>query len=80
MNVKELIEELSQYDENLKIYTAVDPEGHGFNELCDVGTGRYDGYGGMYMGEGTLTEELEAQGYSEEDIHGDLPLCIVIWP
>lgn len=43
--VKELIEKLQEFDQDMEVITSIDPEGNGFNPvyLTLVGTSYYDG-------------------------------------
>ena len=79
MTVKELKEALENLDDSLPVYMSTDPEGNGFRELysiesenCGVDAGDH-----YYL---CLTPEMEKEGFTEEDVWKDCPLCIILWP
>ena len=85
MKVKELIEKLSKLDRELTVVVSSDAEGNDYSLLANES---YDfeenqvyvpGYGLFW---GTLTEKLEAEGYSEEDTYAgeDGIRCVVLYP
>ena len=75
--VKDLIKHLETFDGDLAIITSIDDEGNGYRDinLRWVGLEAYDP-DEMEVGILELTQELEEEGYSEEDIK-PVP-CIVI--
>ena len=81
MTVKELIELLSKQDPDDLVVLSMDSEGNGFNEMADYSIMNYrtGGYAGD-IGYRELTEEMEKQGYAEEDVMLDGQPCIVLWP
>jgi hypothetical protein len=82
MKVKELIELLQKQNPDALVVMSGDPEGNDFSELVDVSTEynyKREDYEGR-IGFAKLTEELEEQGYSEEDIMEDGAPAIVFWP
>ena len=81
MKVRELIELLQQVDPERVVVLSRDSEGNGYAVLSAVETMAFlpDGsYGEVYLEE--LTPELEAQGYSEEDVREDGEPALVLWP
>lgn len=76
MTVSELIAELQKHDPSRLVVMSIDPEGNGFQELSEIGTQAYaDGEVGIE----SLTDELRAKGYGEEDILDSTP-ALVLWP
>lgn len=75
-----LIELLKDFDPELPVMLSRDQEGNGFSPLDELGQSRFciDGYS-IETGIDELTEELEEDGFSEEDVI-DGPKCIVLWP
>lgn len=75
--VKDIIKKLQTFDGELPVITSCDDEGNGYREvyLDWIGEEAYDPEE-METGIIELTPELEADGYSEEDVK---PVkCIVI--
>lgn len=75
MTVQELIEELQGMPLDAPVILSRDPEGNGFAELQDAVLGGWDGF---EVGLLNLTDELHAQGYTEEDVRGGS--AVVLWP
>lgn len=81
MKVKELIETLSKFDEDLEICMSRDPEGNNFHTLYQVELMRYDSeHGETYVPETELTDELIELGFGEEDLRPNLDLWVCLWP
>ena len=82
MTVKELIAELKKHDPDRLVILQKDAEGNGFSPLEDVSTGAYladSTWGGeIYLEE--LTPELEAEGYSSDDVAEDGRKSVVLCP
>jgi len=85
MTVKELIAELSAMNPDAVVVLQKDSEGNGYSPL----SGADDAL--VYIAESTwagevryveLTEELESQGYSEEDCaeEGEGVPCVILFP
>ena len=77
MTVKQLIELLQKENPDRVVILSKDSEGNGFSELENVNS-NYN-YNDGEIGLGTLTPELEKQGYTEEDILDGQP-AVVLWP
>jgi hypothetical protein len=83
IKVKELIEALKGADPEAVVILSRDPEGNGFETLCDIETENQvwsDEWGEIGFKE--LTPELIDDGYGEEDLchEDDAVECIVLWP
>lgn len=83
--VKELIEELKQLPEDALIVMSKDSEGNRYSPLSGIDISLYVAdstwSGDIYLTE--LTDELRAQGYSEEDLYDgddDAVTAVVLWP
>lgn len=76
MKLRELIELLQQEDGERLVVLAIDTEGNGFKPLSEISTAAFED-GDIGLEE--LTEDLRAQGYSEEDLCYGEP-AIVLWP
>jgi hypothetical protein len=64
---------------------ASDPEGNSFAPMSENGIStnyKYDHtqYRDSCVGLDQLTEELEEEGYGEEDLMEDGVPCVVLWP
>jgi len=82
MTIKELILELSKFDENINVLLSKDEEGNGFGFARAIEEGMYDG-DEMRPTDEQLDEELKKKDtyWSEEDrASSDSELCVVIWP
>lgn len=66
MTVKELIEQLSQLDPNLRVVVSDDDECNGVHDCFGADLKALGSDGALYLSE--LTPELIEQGYSEEDL------------
>jgi len=79
MKVKELIEMLQEFNPDSVVIMQRDPEGNGYAPLSGAeDNGSWNKKDREY-GYATLTEELEEQGYSEEDCIDGEP-AVVLWP
>lgn len=78
MKVKQLIEILQSCDPESSVVTASDPEGNSFSENLTVGDNYL--FDGENVGFASLTEGMQASGYSEEDVLESGDPCIVLWP
>jgi hypothetical protein len=79
MKVKELIEMLQEFNPDSVVIMQRDPEGNGYAPLSGAeDNGAWNKKDREY-GYATLTEELEEQGYSEEDCIDGEP-AVVLWP
>jgi len=82
MRAGELIKVLQTVDENTVVLVASDAEGNAYGELYAVSTDQ------GYLKEGyeisvhflKLTEELEEEGYTEDDMREDARPCVVLCP
>ena len=89
MTVKELIEELGKFPEDMKVILSKDPEGNGFSESADCWDYYYDGediiseediidqYDDTYYGEVIPEEKIEE---ILEQAKKDYEKVVVIWP
>jgi hypothetical protein len=86
MTVKELIQQLQTYDQDLLVVLSKDGEGNGFSPL-----GQSDGDNNSYVPSSTcrgelyidkLTPELIEEGYTEDDLPHDPQAvrAVVLWP
>jgi hypothetical protein len=87
MKVRELIELLTELGpETLEreVILSIDSEGNGFKPMSSYSFAAYDAecddswYGEIGIEE--LTPELEAEGYSEDDLRPNGVPAIVLWP
>jgi hypothetical protein len=78
MQVKHLIEELQEMDPDLYVILSSDAEGNAFNFLQGIAINQKLSEGYVYLSE--LTEELEDEGYTEEDVCADGVACVVFYP
>ena len=78
MTVEELIAELERLPEDLLVVLSADEEGNYFRPLAgiDANSTYRDGECSL----AALTPELEAQGYTDEDVDEDGTPCVVLWP
>lgn len=82
MKVRKLIELLQTQDPDREVILSKDGEGNSYSPACDFSTGAYAAettWCGSY-GLEELTEELEKQGYLDEDVIEDGVPCLVLWP
>lgn len=80
MKVHELIALLQKQDPNREVILARDAEGNGYSPLDeDLSTGAYrpETKWSGEVGLEALTEELEAGGYTDEDIVEGIPALIL---
>lgn len=77
MKVKELMALLKDVDPEREVILAADEEGNHFNTVYSVEIMCYKEDEVSYE---QLTEELKAQGFTEDDIDSDGKPCVVIWP
>lgn len=81
MKVRELIKFLKGFDKEAIVIMSQDSEGNGFSPLNELTAMAYTA-NNSWSGEVGLTEltpELEANGYSEDDVVvGEA--CVVLWP
>ena len=79
LTVGELIEVLKELPQDIPVFTSIDDEGNGYRPVYDTWVG-LEGYkdedGEIIIGILELTEKLEEQGYTEEDIRSNP--CVVI--
>lgn len=82
MTVAELIEILKTLPQDALVVQAKDAEGNNYSPTTNwIETGRYaaetswNGQFGLFE----LTEEDQAQGYTEEDVP-DGPVAVCLWP
>ncbi|KKN20699.1 hypothetical protein LCGC14_0932710, partial [marine sediment metagenome] len=66
MNVGELKQAIADMPDDYPVVMSIDPEGNGFNKLCDVELGRWDA-DDREVSLFELTDELREQGYSDGD-------------
>lgn len=81
MTVSELIKELQKEDPD-RVVCQKDSEGNGYSPLSGTYTGAYLPYNSWCgeVGLESLTPELKAQGYSEEDIKEDGINALILFP
>lgn len=88
MNVSDLIEVLSKADPTALVVMSSDEEGNSYKPLHSINMSEYvyvsDGWEGSIKLH-TLTPELEAVGYGDEDVWDEewdeeAPRCVVLWP
>ena len=84
MKVKELIAELSKCeDQDALVILSIDQEGNNFHPIRDVddnsGYEDLDGVGLGNVGIWNLTEKLQADGFTAEDVVRK-QRAVVIWP
>lgn len=77
MTVAELIALLQEEDPEALVVCSRDAEGNGYSLLADVAA-PYN-YDTGEIGFAELTPELEAQGYTEEDLLDGVP-AVVLYP
>ena len=78
ITVRELIETLQQIDQNRIVVQSIDEEGNGFVPFSgDLSLMNYENGDVFYT---MLTEELKAQGYTDEDIFQGGTPAVVLWP
>ncbi len=81
MKVSDLINILSEQDPDAEVVLSSDGEGNSYSPLADYSIGAYDAdttWGGQF-GASELTEEMEREGYTKEDlIEGVKAVCL--WP
>lgn len=85
MTVGELIAALQDVPPDTLIVMSEDGEGNGFSPLdtVDTGSSAYtaESTWSGEVGLRTLTPELVAEGYSDDDVAGpDAVPCVVLWP
>jgi len=77
MTAKELREQLANVGDDVIIVLSSDSDGNGFSEVSSCESMVYkDGE----IGFSELTDDLEEDGYGEEDILEDGEECVVLWP
>ena len=82
ITVADLIKSLQEYPQDAVVIHSRDSEGNGFSPVAEVSLGRTsleDGESEIQFGLDELTPELEAEGYTEEDV-GDGPIAVCVWP
>ncbi len=85
MTVAELIAQLQSMNQDAHVVLSSDEEGNhfslAFNGVTDgqVYLPSEDYRGEVSLGYAELTEELEENGYTEEDILTDGTPCVVLW-
>ena len=81
MKVKDLVAKLLKEDQEAILIVQKDSEGNGYSPLAGIDTGMYQQEDTWYgeFGYGALTDELIAQGYTEEDII-DGEAAVVLYP
>jgi hypothetical protein len=80
MKVKELIEELTKVNPEAVVVLSIDSEGNAYNEVHSM-SNEYN-WKPLWgeIGLKKLTEELEADGWTEEDTMPDGVDCVLLWP
>jgi len=78
MQIKHLIEELKEMDPDLYVVLSSDAEGNTYNFLQGIAINQKLSDGSIYLSE--LTEDLENEGYTEEDVCADGVDCVVFYP
>jgi len=74
MRVRDLIVLLEEQDQDRIVVMAADDEGNDFRPVSSIGTGSWDKEN---FGIEELTEDLEEQGYTEDDIiDGQKAICL----
>lgn len=80
MNVQELIEQLQTLDPERIVILQKDAEGNGYSPLSCFWEGAYEAYS-TWSGEAgldKLTDELIAEGYSEDDLCRGEPAVVLV--
>lgn len=79
MTVKELIEELAELPQNSLVIMSKDAEGNSYSPYYEFWEGSYmaeSSYQGE-MGISEITDELRAEGFTEEDLNEGVPaVCL----
>ena len=78
MTVQDLINRLAAEDPSRIVVLSRDGEGNGYSPLSSVERYDYDAEE-REIGFNTITPELEAQGYDEDDEIEGVP-ALVLWP
>ena len=78
IKVKDLIKELQELDPEIYVVMSSDAEGNTYNFLEGINVNCRYRDGGIYLAE--LTEELKADGYTEEDYSEQGVDCVVFYP
>jgi hypothetical protein len=82
MKVKELLEKLADMDPEMDIIVSMDAEGNSYSKLGSVCLGAYIGESSWDIeiyADNRLTEEMKADGYTEEDICEEAERCILLY-
>lgn len=74
MKIRELIQELAQYDPEFEVLTAVDPEGNGFHKGICIELEQYEEQGRDIC---LIHPDDYDNGDAEEPW---TPNCVVVWP
>lgn len=77
--VARLIADLQKEDPNRIIVAASDPAGNDYSPVVDISTCKFD-FEDSKIGLETLTPELIAKGYSDEDVKKNGTPAICLWP
>ena len=84
ITVGELIEQLQELDPSLEVWQSADEEGNSYSSTSGVDVGQRNPEEGTWRIESVyleeLTEELESQGYTEEDMCENGVTIAVIFP
>lgn len=78
MKIKDLIEQLQKLDPELLVVLSKDEEGNGYSELAYIEPNSRFSEG--EVSPNILTEELDEEGWSEEDFLDDGIPCVILWP
>lgn len=76
MNVRQLINELIDYDPDAEILVASDPEGNGFRRLSDVGLSWIEANGDKHGYVESTIHPSDADEYEESE----LEVRLILWP
>lgn len=81
MTVLELIDQLSDLPPNTEVLCSSDGEGNEFRRLDDIAKTHVEFIGcEVFTGPAELTPELEADGYTDEDILENGKPAIILFP
>lgn len=74
MNIKQLIEKLKEYPENMQVKVAQDPEGNGFSSLEDIEQSYFrEDWNEIFNMEDLLEQEKEEIGNVVTEV-------LILWP
>ena len=78
--VRELKAELDNYPDDFIVIQAKDPEGNGYHEWYDIGTGKWDEDAHYDDAFTSWTYDDDEDTSTERELTLDESNCIVLWP